>query len=331
MASQLEGWIDVDVVGGAGDGSSLANAESSMSAFESGEQGNLVISDEYYDVYCYATSGGNDTTSCSWSGWTTGLGNDLRITCPQRTTAHYNWVDSIYTMVISNADCITIAVNYISFTGLQVELDSGDSTNDEIFICASITNAGTCSISRCYARAGAASVCTCYSFQDADMTFTLSSSVGVATSTGRDTYFVAGTGYIYHNVLTGGASGFRSGTSGTYTVTNNALFNTADDYITGAGSTVTIDHNASDDGDGTNAVAPSGGNWANEFEDYANGDFRVKNTGNLYHAGADLAITTDYRGNTFHATTPSIGAFEYQATASKIPLFMAHYRRRWVA
>lgn len=37
-----------------------------------------------------------------------------------------------------------------------------------------------------------------------------------------------------------------------------------------------------------------------------------------YHAGRDLAITTDYAGNAFHATTPSIGAYEYIEESEEI-------------
>ena len=69
-------------------------------------------------------------------------------------------------------------------------------------------------------------------------------------------------------------------------------FVTEDDIFDDIGGS-TIDYCASDDGDGTNAVSPSGSDWANEFVDYANGDFTLLYTGNLYDAG--VGPSADHR------------------------------------
>lgn len=315
MATKLEIYIDVDVAGGAGDGSSLENAYDDLANAEAGEQQDLVTLDEYMNFYVYATAGGTDTTKCTFAGWTTGPGtttpNSLRIICPQKLSSQKGWSDSIYKMVISNDDCLVIQLNYMSFMGVQVSLTNGDNTSDIMFDGSYVAGTSVITIDQCYAKAGTDSVCTCYSFQDSEQTFYIRSSIGIATSTGRATYFVANTGYIYNCDFTGGASGFRSGTSGTYDVKNCVIFNTADDFIVGAGSSVTIDYCASDDGDGTNAIAPSGGDWANEIPNYATDDWTPSNSGNIYHACATRYIQKDFTNQDFDATTPTCGAFEY--------------------
>ncbi len=103
--------------------------------------------------------------------------------------------------------------------------------------------------------------------------------------------------------------------AGSMTVRNTVIFDTADD-ISG---TVTLTYCAGDDADfgsGTGNIQWADGatDWAANFTDYANGDFSVKDTdADIYHAGTDLDLDYDIAGNAWHATTPSIGAFEYVA------------------
>lgn len=315
MATMLETYIDVDVAGGAGDGSSLENAYDDLANAEAGEQQDLVTSDEYMNFYCYSTESGIDTNKCTLAGWTTGAGtttpNSVRISCPQKLTSMTGLSTSIYRRTTDNDDNIVIQINYCSIIGIQASIINGDNTSDIIFDGSYVAGTSVVTIDQCYAYAGESSVCTCYSFQDSEQTFYIRSSIGIATSTGRATYFVANTGYIYNCDFTGGASGFRSGTTGTYTIANCVVFATADDFIIGAGSTVTIDYCASDDGDGTNAIAPSGGNWANEIPNYATDDWSPSNTGNIYLACATRYIQADFTGLDFNASTPTCGAIEY--------------------
>jgi hypothetical protein len=307
--------VNVDVSGGGGTGIDLANAYSSMSALEGAEDdlGNLVTRDEWLDARMYATGGTSDTTKCTWAGWTLDSTRYIRVWCPELTT-QTAWDTSIYKLVVNNDDAIVIQATYILFYGIQASITNGDNTSDNIFDGSYVSGTSVVYLDRCYAKAGTNSVCTGFSFADTEQTFYIRSCISESQSTGRGHYHVGNTGYIYQCTHRGGANGFRSGTSGTYTVTNDIFFDTTDDFLIGAGSTVTVLDCASDDGDGTNPIAPTGGNWAGEFTDYTNGDFTPKATGNIYHAGTDLDIAEDYRGTAFHSSTPTIGAFEYVAS-----------------
>lgn len=94
--------------------------------------------------------------------------------------------------------------------------------------------------------------------------------------------------------------------AGTVTVTNCAVFGNTDDFD----GTMTISYCASDDGDGSNSVQPS--DWSDVFEDYTNGDFRLKSTDtDLIDAGTTISgFSDDIAGNS-RGTTWDIGAFEY--------------------
>jgi hypothetical protein len=315
--TEIPRYVDVDVDGGLGDGSSLANAYSSMATAEAGENGNLETGEEWFHALMYATAGGTDTSKCTWAGWTCTDVYKIVVECPQKTT-QVLWDDSIYKIITDNDDCIVIQTTYMDFIGIQGGIINGDNTSDIIFDGSYVSGTSVINIDQCYGKAGIDSICTCYSFQDSEQTFYIRSSIGVATSTGRSSYFVSNMGYVYNCTWSGGASGFRSGTSGTYDVYNCCIFNTGDDFIEGAGSTVTIDYCASDDGDGTNAIAPSGSDWDNEFTDYSTGNFTPLNTGNIYLGCGARYVTLDYRSETFDASTPTCGAFEYVAAGTPI-------------
>jgi hypothetical protein len=105
-------------------------------------------------------------------------------------------------------------------------------------------------------------------------------------------------------------------------IKNSAIFNCDDDYIEngGAPASVTFDYCATDDGEGTNSVSPSGGSWTNEFSDPGNGDFTLLNTGNLYGAGVgpgtDASVpAADIDGDSRSGSTCDIGVDEYVAAS----------------
>ena len=127
---------------------------------------------------------------------------------------------------------------------------------------------------------------------------------------------LANTAEIYNNTVYNFAKGIDKD-SGTMIVKNNAVFSNTDDFDIIGG---TVDYNASDDGDGNNPQAPSGGDWANEMSNYDIYDFTLDGAGNLH----DNAVTDpggglfskDIKGTT--RTVPwSIGAFEYDVVGGE--------------
>lgn len=123
---------------------------------------------------------------------------------------------------------------------------------------------------------------------------------------------------------------------GTNTIKNCAVFDTVDDWQDDTGS-ADIDYCASDDNDdGTNGVDMSPGveatNWAAAFENYSTGDFRLKAGSQLINVGVDNPggglYSSDMDGIAYD-TPWDIGVSMYSEAAgsSIVPLVMNYYRR----
>jgi len=139
-------------------------------------------------------------------------------------------------------------------------------------------------------------------------------------------FLYSGTCYLYNCTLYGNSVGIEAGPFAgvDVTVTNIISGNANDDFVCTLG-TITIDYCASDDGDGTNPVAPSGGNWANEFVNAAGGNFALKAGGNCVNGGTDnpgSGLYLDDIIGTTRVTPWDIGAFEIAGVGVKYFLFI---------
>ena len=79
QAAQVIKYVDTDVVGGDSDGTSWANAYSTLSAWEAGQRTDLVTDGDYHTVYL---RGSTDDTTCftiTTANWTTGAANYIEI------------------------------------------------------------------------------------------------------------------------------------------------------------------------------------------------------------------------------------------------------------
>ncbi len=111
------------------------------------------------------------------------------------------------------------------------------------------------------------------------------------------------------------------GTKYVLTCKNNIIIGSnSSDFYTGNGATYTVEYNASGDssadnyGDTVNSLINQVANTTN-FTNVTAGseDFHLPDDGSaFYHEGTPITgITTDYDGESYHATTPSMGVFEY--------------------
>ena len=78
QAAQVIRYVDPDAAGAA-NGTSWADAYTSLSAWEAAEQTDLVSAGNYHTVYCRSSGGTDDTTPFAINSWTTGSSNYIVI------------------------------------------------------------------------------------------------------------------------------------------------------------------------------------------------------------------------------------------------------------
>lgn len=293
--AEVNRYIDPDVSGGAGDGTSWSDAYSSLSAWEAAEQTNLVTDGDYHIANCRASSGTADTTSVTINGWTTGASNYIEIKAASTDRAvSSSWDATKYRLDVAAGDAIYNLEDYVRFDGLQLE------AADQAILLA--MTAGEIRISNCRIQDSNYGV---YLSQASDSPDSKIWNCIIDTMGTDGIYYRtdAGTMDVYNCVVYGCTDDGIQRVSGNINVVNCAVFTNGDDFI---GTFSSIDYCASDDGDGTNAVSPSGGDWDNEYTDSANGDFSLVSGGNCEGGGTDNPgsglYSTDIEGDSYTST-----------------------------
>lgn len=105
----------------------------SLSAWEAGEQRNLVLADEIEEVVCY---GFIDTTNCSISGWTTGVNNYIivRADASAKSTLPPTTDGSRYLLRVSSGTALSVQQEYTRVYDIQVEHTTDGSNNNAVFV-----------------------------------------------------------------------------------------------------------------------------------------------------------------------------------------------------
>jgi len=283
----------------------------SLSAWEAGEQRDLVALNEIAVAECYSMS---DTTACVINGWITDATRYIRIYTPTSERHAGKWNPAKYRLEQSaNWATLENYEDFVRFEGLQVDNTATGSYSQTFYS----NGGGETFIDECIGRqSGAGSGGTIAECDNSSGTLIVRDCV-LYDSADRGIRFWQANGYIYNTVIYNCNNGgiVKNNSVGSVIVKNCVVFTTADDFFS-AGGTFTIDTCASDDGDGTNAVIPA--NWNNVFMDIAARDFHLKSTDtDLKDKGADLSAAaygfiTDIDGQT-RSGTWDIGADEYVA------------------
>lgn len=295
----------------------------SLAAWEADAQG-WGSSGDTNTAQCRSSSGTADTSTLTLAGWVSGV--EFAIEAIAGHEAIKTGIDtSRYRLSVGDAKALAVQVFTGTITGIQI-LNSGASQFTKLIEVGLTTwDEYNITFDSCYLFAqnmgfesdafyiydlGTSTI----RFRNSFLRMTGSSSGNVGFNCNDS----GATLTIYNSIVYGFTSTGILNSNGTVEVVNSAVFATGDDFS----GTITITNCASDDGDGTNPVAPSGGDWANEFSDPANGDFTLLNTGNLYDAGvgpgSDANVpTTDIDGDARSGATCDIGADEYVAAGGE--------------
>lgn len=317
--------VTVDTDGVTGDYASL-NAANVGEAQDLTDDGGDTMT-----ITCQATAGAADTTAVDINGWTTGAGNTITVVAAITDRAVASGLDANrYRLELApgaGVACLHSNEKYVHFDKLQIHNTSGASDSYGI---ASLFTHTPFDISNCYISmndsgngiriAGGNVVqiwnCIVYNPHGGEPSEGIYATTNVVSIS------------IYNCIVYGCDDGIERD-SGEVNVHNCAVFNNNNDFD---GTFNIIDYCASDDNDGTNNVAESGGGaaWPDDFEDAANGDFRLKSGSGLVGTGIDDPgsglYSDDINGDT-RTSTWDVGADEVVAVAVGGILISLNHRK----
>jgi len=286
-------YVDTDVVGGAGDGSSWTNAYAGIATWEAQNTG-LVAANQYLDVYCR----GNAVDApgvLNISGWTTSATCYINIQMDPNNPHGGIWNDSLYCLVpVGNYSgrAVYVAMQYTTLDGLQIADGGTSSTTVNL-------SSGNMTLRNCIiknssddgflgANNGNVHVYNNIIYNCADD--------GINTNTAP----TAGTFY-YNNTVSGCADGLVMGRSAgaNYIIKNNLSTNNSEsdwEWIVGSGGTVTTAANYTQD-----ETSPDGASYQNAtitFVGAANFHLAAAMSGTLLGTDLSGTFTTDIDGDT---------------------------------
>lgn len=307
----------------------------SLSAWEAGEQRNLVTADEIAVAECYAFE---DTTKVSVSGWTTDATRYIKIYTPTSERHDGKWDTSAYrlSLVSASSYVLLISSGYVRIEGLQLYQQSADAAGG-VYLN---TTGGEIQFSYNILRGTP------------------------ATTTGRAMLSLSGSGpngmvKIWNNLIYDGRNGIHhnSGDSGnTYIFYNNTLVDvtfagiritdaigdvtlylknnlvqgTDINYNISSFTSLTTANNLSEDATSPDSsyrskVVTFENEGADDFH-LGSGDTEAKENGADLSSDPQLAFSDDIDGDT-RSGTWDIGADEYVVVGVTIPLFYHHYKQ----
>lgn len=324
--AEIVRYVDTDVVGGAGDGTSWANAYHDLFAMEDAEETNLDTANNWLHVYVSASAGTVDNTATSIVGWTTSATDYILIEAANEA-GHYDrakangWDNAKYRLSITNANALTISEDFVRIDGIQIEVVNNTVNRNAIQDSTASASGSDVRISNCRLRGSTNS--QSINFNTVYLTAYVWNCI-IGPCGNRGVYIGQGVAvYIYNSTIHHtGDDGVYAGGAVNITVWNCAIFDTADDIYFSTSGTKNLDYCALDDADAqTHPITESGGGsgWPNDFTDSANGDCTLVAGSGLIGTGAvdpaDPLFDDDIEGTTRGAAW-DVGAFEYVSSGN---------------
>lgn len=331
-AAETTYYVDVDVVGGAGDGSSLANAYSSLNTAEAAREADITAGDAVRFLV-HNTLGGTDSLRTNFLGWTTDSDSYIKVEAAAAYRHSGVWDASKYHIETTDSNGIDINEDYVRLDGLQLHLITTGATYRSINVN-SINIANLILFSNLIIKGDVTGTGAAQGIQvdDTDAIVKIWNCIiynFISASNPTDSGFVgiissnATTIDIWNCTINDCRRGIvRGATGGTVTVVNSLVFENDDDF----GGTITMTYSASDDdhtGDSaTNfVITQTADDYAALVVDADGRDYNVTDKDSeLVGTGTDdpggaIQGDTDIAGNA-RISTWDIGAFEYVAVPS---------------
>jgi hypothetical protein len=275
-----------------------------LSAWEAGEQADIVALDEIRTAECYSFE---DTTSLIISGWTTDATRFIKVTTPTGERHDGKWNASKYRMSFSGVTGINFNEPYVYLEGIQFQMSESGSTARTILLIGSV-GAGNIYIDKCILRQNPASAGTGsivgFANSDAATTVVIRNTLfyDFRQGTGRGVSVNPGLVFVLNCTAHNCDEAFRRA-SGTITA-RNCLANDSTDGFVGTFDAAS-NYNASDvASDAPGANSRNGASGTASFVDEAGDDFHLASGDtNCKDLGEDLSgathgFTDDVDGNT---------------------------------
>ncbi len=277
-----------------------------------------------YTATC-TTTGDNaaDTTAMEFYGWVTGAANYILVEAASTDRASASgWDTNKYRIEVTDPATdavIRLGEEYVQFDGVQLRVIYSALERDVIKI-SSISALNAIKFSNCYIRGDLNVASNSNGINSTDGNLNLTVWNTIFTDFDGKAIILLGNEIIIYNSIIYNCNSvglYMRGVSN-WTVKNTVVFETSDDFYDDTTGSIIIDYCASDDNDGTNNVAESGGGaaWPDDFEGAASGDFRLKSGSNLVGGGTDdpgSGLYSDDIEGTARGSPWDVGAFEYVA------------------
>ena len=302
---------------------------SSLSAWEAGEQRDLVAADEIAVAECYSMV---DTNKVLFSGWTTDADHYIKATTPVSERHNGIFDTSKYLIDVTATGDFTIVLycyqtNHVKFEGIQVQFSNDSYSTCQVIYFGSVAAGAEMDVSYCIFKNILSGTYTDGIYQnDSDATIRVWNNIFYDFNDGgraiRATNMTAG--YFYNNTIYNCYTGIEATGNGGKVVKNCLAQNCTYKGFNGTFQVADCSNNCTDDFyDSSPGANPSNGNVV--FVDEGADDFHLdesdavaKDAGVDLSADASLAFSDDIDGD-IRSGTWDIGADEV-VTGFDIPL-----------